>query len=115
MPIPPKQSVAHYRGDSLGIRINCWQDTDKTIPAVFTGSTITSQIRVKADETIPPLDTFAVNVASNVVTLSLTPAKVTALPDATVWDVQVDWFSNGTSVQTIAQGTLTLTQDVTHA
>lgn len=112
MPVPPKQSVAHYRGDTLAIKLTCFQDADKTIPSVFTGATILSQLRVKADDALPT-DTFAVAVAGNVLTLSLTPAKVTALPDATIWDVQVDWQGNGANIQTIAQGSLALTMDVT--
>ena len=114
MPVPPKQSISHYRGDSLGIKITCWLDKDKTQPANFTGTTITSQLREKVDDE-DPADEFSVNATGNVVILSLSPTKVTALPDSTVWDVQVDWQSNGVSIQTIAQGSLALTQDVTRA
>lgn len=114
MPVPPKQAVSHYRGDTLAIKLTCFQDADKTIPSVFTGALITSQLRVKNDDAAP-VDSYAVGVVGNVITLSLTPAKVTALPDNTIWDVQVDWQSNGVNVQTIAQGTLALTMDVTRA
>ena len=114
MPVPPKQAISHYRGDSLGVRITCWLDKDKTQPANFTGTTITSQLREKIEDD-EPADEFTVNSSGNIITLSLSPAKITALPDATVWDVQVDWQSNGVSVQTILQGSLSLTPDVTRA
>ena len=114
MPVPPKQAITHYRGDSLGIRITCWKDKDKTQPANFAGTTITSQLREKIEDE-DPADEFSVNTSANIITLSLSPSKVTSLPDSTVWDVQVDWLSNGVSIQTILQGTLALTQDVTRA
>ena len=114
MPVPPKQAISHYRGDSLGVRITCWLDDKKTQPANFAGTTITSQLREKIDDD-EPADEFTVNSSGNIITLTLSPAKITALPDSTVWDVQVDWQSNGVSVQTILQGSLALTPDVTRA
>ena len=74
MPVPPKQAVSHYRGDTLAIKLTCWQDDKKTVPCNFTGATIVSQLRVKADDA-QPADTFAVSVTGQVVTLSLTPAR----------------------------------------
>ena len=74
---------------------------------------MTAQVRETAETADPPAATFAVNVTGNEVTLSLTPAETRLLPNAGVYDVQVDWLSDGTQVQTVACGTIKTSHDVT--
>src|SRR4029450_8134057 len=113
MPVPDTRTIPHYRGDSLGVLIRLWQDPDHTVPLLLNGALVVAQLRLKADDPDPPIDTFAVSTATNEITLTLTPTQPAALPAKTVWDCQVDWNADGASIQTVLAGTLTLAADVT--
>lgn len=100
------------RGDTFGFKLRVWQDPDKTIPADLAGATVTAQLRVTPDADDIEA-TFTVTVTGNEVTLTLLPTETAVLPQMSVWDIQVDWDSTGTSIQTVAHGVLTVGPDVT--
>lgn len=105
-------AITHYRGDSLALVIHVWNNDAHTDPADLSTANVDAQLKVNATD--PDfVDEFGVSIAGNAITLTLTPAQTRALPVKTVWDVQVDWFSDDTTVTTIATGTLTENQDVT--
>lgn len=104
--------INHYRGDSFGLVINVWNDDAHTIPADLSAATATADLKVKNTDA-EAVDSFGIVVAANQITLTLTPAQSRNLPPKTVWDCQVDWFSDDATVTTVATGTFTENQDVT--
>ena len=112
MPVPEKFPLTHYRGDSLGQAFTLWEDEGHTKPVVLNGAAVTAQLRVNATDP-DPVDAWAVVTTGNQIAITLSPDQTAALPVSTVWDIQVDWQADGTTVSTPVQGTLKLTQDVT--
>ena len=114
MPVPEKYAMAEMRGDSFGRTFTLWEDDAHTIPVVLNGAAVTAQLRVK-DTDPDPVDAWAVTTAGNAITITLSPDQSAVLPASTVWDIQVDWQADGTTVTTPVRGSLKLTQDVTRA
>lgn len=112
MPIPTKVNIPHYRGDSLVIQVRLWADAAKTIPADLALATVRAQVREEYDDT-QLVGAFDVNVVGNTITANLSPAAARNLPPLARWDIEVDWFSDDTSVQTVAAGGITADLDVT--
>ena len=112
MTMPEQATLKHYAGDTLGIMIRCWQDANKTIPAILNGATVTAQVRAKATDA-EALATFDVATDEHEITLTLLPVHTQALPKTTVLDCQVDWLGDGTRVQTVYAAKLETTPDVT--
>src|SRR5262245_55614499 len=119
MTMPATLDLTHYRGDTLGILINCWKDTAHQQPADLTGATITAEIRVKAN-TGEPVGAFIVTTGTpeggtvmNQIMLVLPGDPQRGMPAKTVWDCQIDWTPDGLRTQTPVKGNLTLTDDVT--
>lgn len=103
------------RGDSFGFMIRCWQDVEKTVASDFSGATVRAQVRCHPDDTEVVAE-FHVTVngeGGNELSLVLLPVETAVLLPTNVWDVQVDWDSSGTSIQTIVSGTLAVGADVT--
>lgn len=104
--------LSTIRGDSFGFLIRVWQDPDKTIPADLSEAVVRAQLRLTPDsEEIEA--TFATAIAGNEISFTLLPTETATLPQRSVWDVEIDWDGHGTSVQTIAHGSLTVGADVT--
>jgi len=104
--------LSTIRGDSFGFLLRVWQDPDKTIPADLSEAVITSQLRLTPDsEEVEAA--FNIAVTGNEVALSLLPTETAVLPSRTVWDIQIDWTGDGTSIQTVAHGSLSVGADVT--
>ena len=114
MPVPQRVDVQHYRGDSLGIQVTIWQDAAKTVPADFTGATVTAHVRPSIESADIAAE-FEVGVAGNVLTLTLEPKDTRELGPSNVFDVEVDWESDDTSVSTVVAGSLAVAPDVTRA
>jgi hypothetical protein len=106
-----KMNLPVVRGDSLGVVIRLWEDVDKTVPSDLTGATATAQVRADPDGDL--IGDFSVVVTGNEVSLNLLPAVSQLLPAMSRWDCQVDWASDGVSVQTVAYGSLAAMPDVT--
>lgn len=108
----PEVGLSTIRGDSFGFLVRLWQDPDKTIPADLSEAVITAQLRQTPDsEEIEA--SFDVAIDANEVRLTLLPTETAVLPQRSVWDVQVDWTGEGSSIQTVAHGVLTVGPDVT--
>lgn len=114
MPVPVKQDIAHYRGDTLSVVLRLWEDEAKTDPADLAAATVTAQVRVSTSAKTP-IASFGVETAGNQITLTLLPDQAQILPAKAVYDCQVDWTSDATRVQTVVAGALTAAADVTHA
>lgn len=105
-------ALSTTRGDSFGFLLRVWADPDKTMPSDLSEAAISAQVRETPDsEAIAA--SFHVGVVTNEVTLSLLPSETAELPPLCVWDIEIDWDGAGTSVQTVARGTLSTTPDVT--
>jgi hypothetical protein len=114
MAVPTRVPLEHYRGDTLGLIIRLWNDPARTIPTVLTGAAVLAQVRSNPDsEEI--IMSFATSISSNQITLTLTPAQTALLEEESSYDVQVDYHSNGVTVQTIIAGPLTAAPDVSRA
>ena len=108
---PSRLNLALYRGDSIGLSVNVWEDDAGTVPADLTGATVTAQIRETYDDA--EALSFEVEVVDNTVVLVL-PGKVASdLPPDGYWDLQVDWAGDGISVQTLVAGGIHTMSDVT--
>lgn len=107
-----KVDINHWRGDSLSLLIRVWDDDAHTVPSDLSSATVTADLKVKNTDEIA-VDTFGISISGNDVTLSLTPAQSRAMPPKTVWDCQIDWYSDDARVTTVVTGTLTENQDVT--
>jgi hypothetical protein len=112
MPVPQKVDVQHYRGDTLGLMLRVWEDPEKTQPANFDNATITAQVRTATEATEVAAD-FEVEVSGNTLTLTLPPKLTRDLGPTNVFDVEVDWESDDSSVQTVIAGALAIASDVT--
>lgn len=100
----PRQGPAVYRDDSYSLTVRLWSDEEGTVPYEPEG-TMSGQIRparLTAGATPgDPLADWTVDVASNIITLSLVRAQSAALPDGWVWDLTevfdddlaVTWFT----------------------
>jgi hypothetical protein len=107
-------AITHYRGDSLALTVQVWDDAAQTVASDLTGATVTGAFKIDKDDPDPPVEEWGVAISlPNTILLTLTPAKSKAMPDFTYWDVQVDWLGDGTRVTTVITGTLTEVQDVT--
>jgi hypothetical protein len=111
MPLPSRRDLTAYRGDTLGVLLRLWQDDALTVPVDLTGATVRAQVRQKAAD--DPHTDFTVATSSNQIELSMSPALTSTLPATGVWDVEVDWASDGLNIQTVVAGTVTVSQDVT--
>lgn len=111
MPVPPATNITHKRGDSLTIQVAVWNDVTKTDPADLSAATVAAQVREDYDTEV--VAAFDVTVVGNVITAVLSPESSRALTPSGVWDLQVDWFSDDSSVTTIAAGGLVTKPDVT--
>jgi hypothetical protein len=112
MPVPQRIPLSLYRGDTCSVALRLWADTAETDPVDLAGVTITAQVRLTADSTTV-VATFEVTVDGNTVLLLLPPAVTAVLPPKGVYDVQLDWNSDGTLIQTVLAGEVTVTADVT--
>jgi hypothetical protein len=107
-----KANLAHYRGDSLVLKLTLWTDAAKTTPADLTEATVTAQVREQYDDT-EVAAAFDVQVTGNTIVANLSPKNARDLPPKAFYDIQVDWYSDDTSVQTVVAGGLTAAPDVT--
>lgn len=116
MPMPARQDLAIYKGDTVTVVIRLWTDTAHTVPFPITDTMlITSQMRTGPGQS-PAVDfTVSAPVGGNEVTLTLPPAQSALLPDSGQWDVQIDHNGDGLMVQTVAAGNVTVTDDITRA
>ena len=105
-------AITATRGDSIGLVLHVWTDAAHTVPADLSTALVTADLKVKPTD-VDPVDSWNIDIAGGDITLTLTPAQCRTLPLKTVWDCQVDWFSDDATVTTVASGTLALTQDVT--
>jgi hypothetical protein len=112
MPVPPKTNITHYRGDSMVLQVVLWLDSGHTEPADLSEATVRAQVRATYDSTEAAAD-FDVEVVGNQITANLPPKESRDLPRNGVWDLEVDWFSDDTSVQTVAGGAWVTSPDVT--
>ena len=112
MPIPPKTNITHYRGDSLVLQLRLWTDAGKTNPADLSEATVRAQVREESDDA-EVAASFDVEVTGNTVVANLSPKSSRDLPAKGFWDIEVDWYSDDTSVQTVAGGGLVTQPDVT--
>lgn len=110
MPIPPTSNLVHYRGDSLVLRLALWTDAEKTQPADLSTASICAQVRETPDST-EVAATFDVTVEDNIVTANLSPKSSRDLPAKGTWDIEVDWYSDDSFVQTVAGGGLVTKPD----
>lgn len=101
---PGRRNISIYRGDTYTHRVEV---LDAVGPVDLTGSTWLAQIR-RNDAQVAEFD---INVADNVVTLSLTPEATTALtPLAGLrWDIQ---RTVGGAVETLLAGSVKVATDV---
>ena len=108
---PGSLPLVIYRGDSYRWQLTLWQDPEKTIPTDLTGVTGKAEIRSAAAGTLITTMTVTVTMP-NVLVLEL-PAINSQLLSKTggAWDLQLT-YSNA-DVQTILQGAVTVTMDVT--
>jgi hypothetical protein len=112
MPVPLKSNIVHYRGDSLALLVRLWVDPAKTEPADLSLATVRAQVRETANDN-EVAASFEVNVVGNEVNAVLSPKSSRDLPPTAFYDIEVDWFSDDTSVQTIVAGGLNAAPDVT--
>jgi hypothetical protein len=109
---PACVDLTFTRGDTLAFLIRLWEDAAHTVPADLSAAVVTAQVRKTATATTVEAE-FTVAVVTNEITLSLPPAETQTLPATAVWDCQVDWYGDATTVRTVASGTVTVLQDVT--
>jgi len=112
MPVPDKTNITHYRGDSLVLSITLWNDAGHTVPSDLSAATVRAQVRETYDDAEVAAE-FDVVTAANVITANLTPKSSRDLPPKGFWDCEVDWYSDDTSVQTVAGGAWVTAPDVT--
>lgn len=112
MTVPIRSNITHYRGDSLVLQLRLWTDANRSVPADLSEATVRAQIRADHDDA-EVAASFDVQVEDNVITANLSPKSSRDLPAKGVWDCEVDWFSDDTSVQTVAAGGLVVQPDVT--
>jgi len=108
--------VTHWKGDSAVIKVLVWQDDAHTVPADLSTATITAMLK-ETNLDVTPVATFDVTVGpdpANEVTLYISPEVSRDLPmSKMVWDMQIDWFSDGVIITTAVDGTWQEKQDVT--
>jgi hypothetical protein len=112
MPVPTKFDVTHYRGDTLALAVTLWDDDTHTVPSDLSAAKIAAEVRT-APSAPDVVTSFAVSVVGNVVTLTLDAEQSQELPPKCSYDVEVDWTGDRSRVQTVVQGALTITADVT--
>lgn len=113
MALPTKTSLALYRGDTVDVVVQVWDDDDHTVPTDLSGTEINAQIRQSADAVDVVAD-FVVEVEGNTIGLKLDPKAAASLPPAAVFDVEIDWSNGlGDDIQTVVYGTIATTPDVT--
>jgi hypothetical protein len=112
MPVPQRIPLSLYRGDTCSVALRLWADTAGTEPVDLAGTLITAQVRLTPDASTV-VATFEVTVSGNSVLLLLPPAVTAALPPKGVYDVQLDWNSDGELIQTVLAGDVSVTADVT--
>lgn len=105
-------SFSVYHGDSYKWQFVLWQDPGKTIPADLTGVVPKAEIR-SATGGGTLITTMDLTVQTpNTIMAALPAIKTTLLPKAGgVWDLQLTYPNS--DVQTVLQGTVTVTMDVT--
>ena len=107
--LPGLMDVTIYRGDSFEQTLSF---TDGSSPLALPTTGWEAAIRLQPRDEVP-LTTFTIDAASagsGLLTLSLTTAQTTALPERTVWDLEL---TEGSEVRTYLRGSLSVTQDVT--
>jgi hypothetical protein len=111
MPVPQTIAVSHYRGDSLQLALRVWEDADRSIPADLSEATVTAQVRTSVEAPNVSAE-FAVLVEGNLLTLTLSPKQTRDLAPQNVFDVEIDWLSDDTQVQTVVAGSIAVAGDV---
>lgn len=112
MAVPIKQDLAAYRGDTLGLQLRVWEDSNKTQPADFSEAVVVAQVRTTPD-TADVAAQFDVSISGNTLTLTLDPKQSRELTGKYTYDIEVDWDGTDTSVQTVLAGTISVASDVT--
>src|SRR4051794_5271652 len=105
MATPDKVSFNHYRGDSLAFAVEVWDDAEKTIPSDLSAALVSAQVRESPDDTQVLAD-LEVTVLGNTINCVLPPKGARELKATNVFDVQVDWYSDDTNVQTVLAGVI---------
>lgn len=117
--IPGSVDITVYQGDTYTLFFRVRNQNPDGTPGAYidlTGYVGLAQIRAKATDPDPPLATFAVTLADQVlsrggVTLTLTPAQTAPLPvTGGVWDVQLT--APDGSVHTYLAGNVIVLQQV---
>ena len=109
--IPATVALPLYRGDTFRLRVTCWADAAKTLPADLTGATPTAQVR-KGSALVAAFTCTL--TPPNVIDLHLAAADTKAIPPSgCTWDLQL-LYAN-TDVQTPVAGPVTVAGDVTSA
>lgn len=106
-----KTNISHVRGDSLVLQLRLWADAGHTQPADLSEATVCAQVREDYDDTEAAASFDAV-IDGGTITLNLSPKSSRDLPPKCVWDVEIDWFSDDSSVTTVAGGGLVVQPDV---
>jgi hypothetical protein len=112
MPVPPRTNITHYRGDSMVLQVTLWNDALHTVPSDLSAALVRAQVRAAYDD--PAIAAaFDVEVDGNVILANLSPKSARDLPPKGFWDLEVDWYADDTSVQTVAAGSWVTQADVT--
>jgi hypothetical protein len=107
---PGTLNIAIYHGDTYRWQFTLWQDPGKTTPADLTGVIPKAEIRTAAGGTL--LTSMDLTVEPpNVIQAILPTAKTQLLKGGGVWDLQLT-YPDG-DVQTVLQGSVSVTMDVT--
>lgn len=112
MPIPQKANLAIYRGDSLTLQLAVWADAEKTQPADLSRAVVSAQIRSEPDAS-DVVATLEVVVDGHIITAHLLPKSSRELPPKCAYDIEIDWYGDDTSVQTVLAGKFAVESDVT--
>lgn len=106
--VPESVALALYAGDGAALTLALVDANGDPLDLV---GEVTAQIKLRREDT-DPLQEFAVTVAGNLATLTLSEAQTAALGEFKgAWDVQ--WAPNGSAPVTLVQGQATCKLDVT--
>jgi sarcosine oxidase delta subunit len=117
MAFPSTYNFSYYRGDTAQFVIRPKNASDGSsydltgYDAIFTIANVRGTAGVQYSDTEGI--TAVVNATTDIVTCTITPAGGRLLsPGSYVYDVEID---NGTQIQTLLTGTVTVTDDITGA
>jgi hypothetical protein len=105
--LPAAVDLGLYQGDNFSMTLTVVDTAGN--PIDISSGTVAAQIRASRSSTTVA-GTFATTVAVNVVTLALSPAQSTSLPQLCVWDCVL---TQSAVVTTLAGGRLELMARVT--